>query len=550
MNQLIEFFSEKGYLVSPDFLKNLPEDFDREKFLKLLEKYVKTKEDLVILNKDLYENLFKENNVFDLNWNEFDNAKVLKEKGKDNKIYSTFLDIINYNKKKSKMDKILTDIKKPELQLDVKEENNNENNVIVLKSYAEDSKKREVKDFVSYFKTRYITLRNILQKRQELQNVLSINKIKDRKNNELVSLIGLVFEKRLARNGNVVLVVEDLTGNINISINKNKLDLYNKGKDICLDQVIGFTGFIRNNFVCANEIILPGISSIKEFKKCKDDVYAVFISDLHVGSKVFFKKDFEKFLKWLNIENGDNKQKDIANKIKYLFISGDLIEGVGNYPGQENDLDIKDLYGQYNVFTELIKKIPKNIKIILSPGNHDALRLAEPQPAIDKSYVGDLYDMDNVFLVSNPSYINIHSSINFEGFDVLIYHGMSFHYYANNVESIRKEGGILRADLLMKYLLENRHLAPSHTSTSYVPNGEEDALIIDKVPDIFVTGHIHRCNVMNHKGITLINASTWMGQTELQEKVGIVPEPGKVVLLNLNTRGIKILNFCEDDKSE
>ena len=127
MNQLIEFFSEKGYLVSPDFLKGLPEDFDKEKFLNLLEKYIKTKKDFVILNKEVYEVLLKEEDIFDLNWYEFDNAKVLKEKGKDNKIDSTFLDIINYNKKKSKMDKILIDIKKPELELEVKEEPIKEN---------------------------------------------------------------------------------------------------------------------------------------------------------------------------------------------------------------------------------------------------------------------------------------------------------------------------------------------------------------------------------------------------------------------------------------
>ena len=49
-------------------------------------------------------------------------------------------------------------------------EKNNGSNVIVLKSYIEDSKKRDAKDFVSYFKARYITLRNILQGRQEKVN--------------------------------------------------------------------------------------------------------------------------------------------------------------------------------------------------------------------------------------------------------------------------------------------------------------------------------------------------------------------------------------------
>ena len=545
MNQLVEFFSEKGYLISPDLLENLPKDLDKEKFLKLIEEYIKTKEDFIILNKDVFEGLLRENNLFDFNWYEFDKAKVEKEKG-NGKIYDTFIDIINYDEKK--LNKILTDIKKPELDLNINEEKNNGSNIIVLKSYIEDSKKRNVKDFVSYFKARYITLRNILQGRQELQNVISINKLKNKKNDELVSLIGLICDKKITKNGNIILSVEDLTGEINVLVNKNNNELYNKANDICLDQVIGINGFFRNNFIFVNDLLLPGIPVIKELKKANEEDYAAFISDMHVGNKFFFKDDFEKFLKWLNGEDGNEEQKCVANKIKYLFISGDLVDGVGNYPGQENDLYIKDIYEQYREFVGLIKKIPNTINVIISPGNHDALRLAEPQPAINKSYVEELYNMKNVFLVSNPSYVNIHSSFDFNGFDVLIYHGMSFNYYASNIDSIRKEGGLLKSDLLMKYLLENRHLAPTHTSTSYIPNDKEDVLTIDKIPDIFVTGHIHRCSAINYKGITLINASSWLGQTAFQEKTGLVPEPGRVVLLNLQTRDIKILNFCEDDK--
>jgi len=44
-------------------------------------------------------------------------------------------------------------------------------------------------------------------------------------------------------------------------------------------------------------------------------------------------------------------------------------------------------------------------------------------------------------MVSNPSTINIHSSDNFPGFDILIYHGYSFDFYVAEVESIRNQGG-------------------------------------------------------------------------------------------------------------
>lgn len=115
-----------------------------------------------------------------------------------------------------------------------------------------------------------------------------------------------------------------------------------------------------------------------------------------------------------------------------------------------------------------------------------------------------------------------------------------------NVDSIRNNGGYDRGDLIMKFLLKKRHLAPTHTSTLYVPQDSDD-LVIKNVPDIFVTGHIHKSIAANYRNITLISGSCWQSKTSFQEKVGHNPEPSRVPIVNLKTREVKILRFGSNE---
>ncbi|MBW3012322.1 metallophosphoesterase, partial [Candidatus Woesearchaeota archaeon] len=233
----------------------------------------------------------------------------------------------------------------------------------------------------------------------------------------------------------------------------------------------------------------------------------------------------------------------MASKVKYLFIAGDLVEGVGIFPEQESELEVKDIYDQFKLCAEYLKKIPSHIHIILCPGNHDPVRLAEPQPVIPREYAKPLYDMKNVTIVSSPGIVNIHSSQKFSGFDVMLYHGNSLIYYADKVEAIREKGGIDSIDLVMKFLLQKRHLAPTHTSWLYIPDTRSDPMVIDTIPDFFVTGHIHKVAVSNFRSTTLVCGSCWIGATSYQEKLGVHPEPARVPVVNLQTREMKILRF-------
>ena len=65
----------------------------------------------------------------------------------------------------------------------------------------------------------------------------------------------------------------------------------------------------------------------------------------------------------------------MASKVKYVIIAGDLVDGVGIYPSQQEELEIKEIVAQYEEFCRLIKQIPADKQIIICPGNHDAVHL-------------------------------------------------------------------------------------------------------------------------------------------------------------------------------
>ncbi|MBI2106802.1 metallophosphoesterase [Candidatus Woesearchaeota archaeon] len=492
-----DFFLSKGFLVSPSFLQCISEDFDIDEFYLKLKRYTPVP---FVLTDELF-------------------LKINEEK------------------------KEFTEEKKQEVEI-ISFDISREPRVVVVKNYTEKNKKKEVMDFVNYYRARYNAIKNILINRQELQNAVSINRILQRTEKDFVALIGIVKEKKISKNGNIILVLEDLTGTISVVINKNKQEFFSLSQDILLDEIIGVSGVNSDKVVFANEIILPEIPINNELKKSDVEEYVVFTSDLHVGSKMFFETNFLKFISWINGEYGSDEHKTLAKKVKYLFIGGDLVEGVGIYPGQEGDLVIKDVYEQYSKLTDYISKIRKDLPIIVIGGNHDALRLSEPQPPIDPKMAPSLYELKNITFVTNPSVVNIGSTELFSGFNVLLYHGGSFPYLSENVDSIRRNGRLNRPDLIMKYLLQRRHLSVSHTSTLYVP-GDEDFLVIDKVPDFFISGHIHKTILNSYRNVTLAACGCWTGQTDDQARRGIVPDPNRIILVNLQTREPKILNFEE-----
>lgn len=420
--------------------------------------------------------------------------------------------------------------------------------VKIIKSYDKTAKKKSYNDFVGLFKLRYKKISELLRTRQELSGVTAIARIKQRREKENVSIIGMVIDKNITKNGNYIINVEDMTGEITVIITQQNKEAFDIAADMVLDEIIGISGQSSGDAIFANKIILPDVPLGRTMKHSPKEEFMILIGDPHVGSKEFLRKEFMTFISWLNGKVGNEEQKRTASKVKYIIFTGDVIEGVGIYPNQDEDLEILDIYDQYEDFSNLLKKIPENIQIVIAPGNHDAGRIAEPQPPIPKNFAKALYEMSNVTMISSPGWVNIGATETFVGFDLLIYHGYSLIYYSDNVPSIRNAGGQKATDQIMSFLLKRRHLAPTHGSNLYIPDPEEDHLIIDKIPDFFITGHIHRIAYANYRGVSMINASTWTDITEDQEKRGLEPQPARVPLINLKTREVKIMNFYRGKK--
>ncbi len=522
--EILQFCLQRGLLVDKELLDLFSETSDLDSVKLIIEKIKSSTKQNVITRNVFYENKDQVNKVF---------LELPQENQKKLETLKIKLGLSIEISKEVSIGSSRENVSKESLSGEVK----------IVKRPSEEFKKVEVKNFVTHFRNRFSEMRNILQEHSELDNLISINKISD--NRQAISIIGLITKKSITKNKNLIFEIEDLTGKIKVVVSQNKPELFKEAEEICLDSVIGFKGTGNKEIFFVNDIVFPD-SKIPERKKSNLEEYALFIGDFHFGSKLFLKESFLKFVDYLN---GKVPNTPEVEKIKYLFVVGDLVTGVGNYPGQESDLEIVDLEEQFLGVAELFGKIRSDIKIIISPGNHDCVRLMEPQPILNEKYAWPLYNMKNVIITENPCSINIGANEEFGGFDVLTYHGFSFPYYSNNISNLILKKAMNCPEEIMKYLLKNRHLAPSHGSNQYFPH-EKDSLLIRKVPDIFVAGHTHKCGVSYYNNILIVSISCWEAMTPYQEKFGNKPDHCKVPMMNLKTRAVKILDFEDNEGGE
>lgn len=395
---------------------------------------------------------------------------------------------------------------------------------VTNKSYTDG----DINDLNKYFNDRYTKLRKIIQENPEYKEITDLKNTHTNIDN--LNLIGIVNSINNTKNGHKILEIEDPTGTGTVLILKDNEDLIESATTIVKDEIIGVNGSSNGTLIRADEIVHPSIQ--RRIVDKPMDFSAVFISDVHIGSKMFDEKAFNRFIKWLNGNYGDEKQQDLANDVKYLVIGGDLVDGIGVYPNQEKELKIKDIYQQYEEAARLLGDVT-DIPIILSPGNHDATRLAEPQPAITEKYAKDLCNQKNIEMVSNPTIVNL------DNIKVQVYHGRSFD------DIVMALNGYTHADTdkIMKLLLEKRHLAPIYGERTPLASEFEDHMVIEDVPDILHTGHVHINSHTKYKGVHMINSGTFQKQTEFQKIYNIVPTCGQIPVISHGT--LQLLDFNE-----
>ena len=346
----------------------------------------------------------------------------------------------------------------------------------------------------------------------------------------------MITDIRSTKNGHYLIEVEDDTGSMPILVSKDNDELIRAARNLMRDEVIGViaqkrAGQSENQLAICQNLIDPDVPR-KDRKEV--DFGTVFTSDIHIGSSTFLEDAFVRFTKWLNGDFGSEEQREMANNVKYMIIGGDIVDGIGVYPNQDKELAIKDITAQYDEAARLVGDIRSDIKIIITPGNHDASRVAEPQPAVPEKYAKSLYKLNNVEFLSNPSTVSL------DGLEVLIYHGRGIDDMVMGSNDFSHE----RNDLVMKEFLRKRHLAPLYGERTPLASELEDHLVIDSVPDVLHTGHVHINTYTNYKGIHCINSGTFQTQTEFQKIYNIVPTPAEFPIIDVggNYKQLKFID--------
>jgi len=542
MEEITELFLKKGFLLEAKF-RTITRNIDSSVSKEFVEAVTSLNEGKLVTEKNFFENVYGIKSLL------IEAARKSPQKREN--LVKTINFISSLVQEPEAEEELITELPKQEVKpLTINNSNNNQTvaeevpeqkeQVInkgeySVKNYIIPVKKFTVDDFTEHFKNRFIVLRDIIKNKPELDNLTSISKLGYEK--ERMSVIGMVFSKHKTKNKNIIMDIEDLTGKISVVVMNNRPEVMKKVENIVEDEVIGIKCSGNSKLLFAEDIFSPDIQARR--KTFDKDECAAFISDIHIGHKNFLEKEFQNFIKWLNLEGGSEAQKEMAKKVKYLFIVGDNIEGVGVFPGQERLLTIPDLKEQYKQLAAYLDSIRKDIAIFLCAGQHDATRLAEPQPPINQIYAEDMYKIQNLNLVSNPGWVSIGK---IDPIKILMYHGASFHNAINEIDELRTSRAHDNPTKVIKFLLKKRHLAPSHSFTTYLPSNE-DCLLIKDVPDIIATGDLHRAEVSNYNNILLIASSCWQSTTPFEEKVGNHPDPCKVPILNLKNREVKIIDF-------
>ncbi len=396
-----------------------------------------------------------------------------------------------------------------------------------------------VKAYSDLFKSRLKKMKRILRENPEVGGVIDIGKLSYLHTDEDVTIIGLVNSKRETPKG-YMFEVEDSTGIIKVFINRRNEDS-KKFFQVMPDAVVAFRGRPSGrNIFFANRMYIP---DVPKFRKSKpplgEKVYAVLLSDLHVGSNKFCETAFMRFLEWLNGEVNNRAEEELVSRIKYLVLAGDVVDGVGIYPGQYDELAIPDIFDQYEALANLLRNVPGHIHTFIGPGNHDAARTALPQPGFYEEYARPIFKLKNTTIISNPAVIRLH------GRDFLVYHGRGIEDVVNVIPN-RSHHRPAEATV---DLLKLRHLAPTFGEKVPIAPDPEDLLVIENVPDLFQTGHVHVMEYQTYNGVFVINAGTWQAQTEFQKMVNIVPTPARVPIIDVETAKLRAVvhfdQFCE-----
>ena len=388
----------------------------------------------------------------------------------------------------------------------------------------------KLENILNLFEDRFEQLHKVLRQEMGFKRTSTIREIRKNRSafrHRECNVIGIVANSRRTKSGGKMIELEDKTGTLNVFVRKEDP----AAATILHDDVIGVTG----NFSESGDMFFVSRVQFPEFLDTQnkggqefDPVSIAFASDIHIGSKYFLEKEWFDMLDWLNSDH------HVAKNIKYLVLSGDVVDGIGVYPGQDDNLNITDVYDQYEFCARSLDKLPDHITPIILPGNHDAVRPAEPQPVLEPLIQ---QKFNSTVHVGNPCRMEL------SGIDVLSYHGKGIDDMVPRMKNVTYEAPVEA----MKEMMNKRHLAPMWGERNALSPEEEDQMTIIKKPDIFVTGHTHAHQQEWYRGTQLIVSSTWQGQSDFMRMLGYKPKMGYLSVYNIQNRESKTIQFVDQD---
>src|SRR5437764_6789107 len=291
-------------------------------------------------------------------------------------------------------------------------------------------------DFLRYFRSRFEKMSGLFRQRIDTRSAGTIADALGSGANGRGRFVCMVVEKR-EKGNRIFLTVDDYDEEATVLVNDSNPGLWQTARRVARDQVLFLeTRKSSGKLLVAENIVLPEIPDHKP-GRAGEELYAVLISDVHVGSKVFMEDAFGRVLRWLKGEVGGPDQRHIADHVKYVLIGGDLVDGIGVYPRQEVDLKVPDIYEQYRLAAKFVGEVPEYMEVVLIPGNHDAVRQALPEPMIPRDFAGPVYDSRRLVSLGELSEVRL------DGVDFLLFHGTSLmdilssapgFYYKHSVE--------------------------------------------------------------------------------------------------------------------
>ncbi len=378
----------------------------------------------------------------------------------------------------------------------------------------------DVNGFIDLFNSRFAQLEIILKRRVDVRDAIPLSQAVKLPVKSKFKTIGLVGEKR-ARSNRLFLELESPEASITVMVSSG--EALEKGMEVLNDQVICIDGLkYSEDLFIANDLIWPDVP-IHDSGRADEPVCAVIIGDVHVGSKYFREDLFEKFIRWMNMDLGPPASRELASRVKYVVIVGDLVDGIGIYPEQLDELTLTTQAAQYEEAAGLLAQLSDNVEIIIIPGNHDAVRRSLPQPPIPESYAPSLHKNERVHLIPNPSTVSLH------GVKMLLAHGKALDDILSSTPGYDFHNPIKGVELLLRC----NHVAPIYGQSTPLAPEKIDRLVIREIPDVFVMGHIHIFEHRKYKNVTLVSSGSFQDQTPFQRRMKIDPTPGVISVFNL-----------------